>query len=280
MILPQTSVTGNVVKSTIDPTLNLYYAGTSLGEIWAGPDGANWRLIFTGSGGISDIEVDLDDPATVYVSVARSGAGRVFRLQRSTTSPTQATVTATDITVNLPQDLTVNSLAVDRMNPFTIYAATNRGVYNGRSIDRGGTWRWGSYMNGLPLADVRDLEVHKVTGVMLAATFGRSAYEVNTGPPLGSLLSATGKVTFLRVNELGTGFGPPTDFLNAEAIVLLDSQPGKGFGFTLRNDSDNADHRGMLDILRSAFTRNRTVRLDYIRTGLRNGKIIRVETVN
>jgi hypothetical protein len=281
VILPKASVTGNVVRSTVDPTLNLYYAGTTGGEVWAGPGGTDWRLLFSGGpGSVSDIEVDPDDPATVYVSTNKLGSRRVFRLRRSTTLPTQATVTVVDITVNLPADLFVNALAVDRMNSFTIYAATNQGVYSARSLDRGGTWRWGSYMNGLPLADVRDLEVHPVTGVMLAATFGRSAYEVNTGDPLGSLLSATGKVTFLRANDLGTGFGPPTDFLDAEVIVLLDSQPGKGFGFTLRNDSERADHSGMLDVLRSAFAKNRTVRLDYVRTGLRNGRIIRVETVN
>jgi hypothetical protein len=163
------------------------------------------------------------------------------------------------------------------MNPFTIYAGTNKGVYRGRSIDGGTTWNWSAYLNGLPLADVRDLEVHPVSGVMLAATFGRSAFEVNTAAPLGSVLAATGRLTFLRVNNPGTGFGPATDFLNAEAIILLDSQPGRGFGFTLRKDSEEADHRGMLDMLRLAFRQNRTVRLNYIRTGLRNGRIIRVE---
>jgi len=272
-ILPKDSVRGKVVRSAIDPTLNLYYAGTTGGEIWAGPGGTDWRLLFTVAGEISDIEVDPDDPATVYISNGRS----VFRLRRSSPLPTKLTITAPDISLSLPSALSVKTLAVDRMNPFTIYAGTNKGVYRGRSFDGGTTWSWSAYLNGLPLADVRDLEVHPISGVMLAATFGRSAFEVNTGAPLGSVLSATGKLTFLRVNDPGTGFGPATDFLNAEAIVLLDSQPGRGFGFTLRKDSEEADHRGMLDLLRLAFRQNRTVRLDYIRTGLRNGRIIRVE---
>jgi len=95
-----------------------------------------------------------------------------------------------------------------------------------------------------------------------------------------SLLSATGKVTFLRVNDLGTGFGTPVDFLDAEVIVQLDSQPGKSFGFQLRADGSKADHRGMLEVLRSAFRANRTVSIDYLRNGADNGKIIRVAKVN
>ena len=274
-ILPK-SMSGKVVRSAIDPGLNLYYAGTSGGQVWAGPGGTDWRRLFTAPGAISDIEVDPDNPATVYIS----SHGSVFRIRRSTNLPTESTITATNITLNLPSALSVNTLAVDRMNPFTIYAGTNEGVYRGRSIDGGTTWSWSAYLNGLPLADVRDLEVHPVSGVMLAATFGRSAYEVNTGAPFGSVVSARGKLTFLRVNDPGTGFGPATDFLNAEAIVQLDSQPGRGFGFTLRKDSDETAHRSMLDILRSAFSQNRTVRLDYVRTGFRNGRIIRVEIIN
>ena len=46
------------------------------------------------------------------------------------------------------------------------------------------TWFWLPYANGLPDgADVRDLEVHPATGVMRAAPFGRSAFEVNTDDP-------------------------------------------------------------------------------------------------
>ncbi|HEX6044593.1 MAG TPA: CARDB domain-containing protein [Pyrinomonadaceae bacterium] len=275
-ILPKDSVRGGVVRTAIDPTLNLYYAGTTGGDIWAGPGGTDWRLLFKVAGEISDIEIDPDDPATVYISTSK----RIFRLRRSTTLPTKLTITAPDISLNLPSALSVKTLAVDRMNPFTIYAGTNKGVYRGRSFDGGASWSWSAYLNGLPLADVRDLEIHPVSGVMLAATFGRSAYKVNTGPPLGSLLSVTGKVTFLRVNDVGTGIGSPTDFLDAEAIVQLDSQPGRSFGFTLRNGVDLADHGAMLDLLRSAFGQDRTVRLEFIRTGLKNGRIIRVEKIN
>jgi hypothetical protein len=277
-ILPQANVTGKIVTSAVDPSVNLYYAGTNAGQVWAGPAGANWQLILSGSGAVTDIERDLDDPAVVYVATG----SRVYRLRRSSPAPTGSTVQVLDITANLASvspAVSINALAVDRMNPFTVFAATTRSVWRGRSTDGGATWVWHLYGNGLPLTDIRDLQVHPVTGAMRAVTFGRSAYEINTGPPVGSLLGATGKITFLRVNDVGTGFGPPIDFLDAEAIVQLDSQPGKGFGFQLRTTSQTEDHAGMLRLLRSAFSRNKTVALDYIRTGIRNGRIIRVAIV-
>jgi hypothetical protein len=79
---------------------------------------------------------------------------------------------------------------------------------------------------------------------------------------------------------VGTGFGTPLDFLDAEVIVQLDSQPGKSFGFQLRTDASEADHRGMLAVLRSAFRANRAVSIDYRRNGAANGNIIRVAKVN
>lgn len=94
--------------------------------------------------------------------------------------------------------------------------------------------------------------------------------------PIGSLLGAEGKVTLLRAHDMGTGYGPPSDFMDVEVVVWLDSEPGKAFGFQLRADANEDAHRGMLDLLRRAFNRDGRVRIDYIRTGVRNGRILRV----
>jgi photosystem II stability/assembly factor-like uncharacterized protein len=280
-ILPSASLSGSVLRSAVDPKLKIYYAGTSGGQVLAGPGGANWQTLFSGIGPVSDIKVDFDDPSIVYVSlIAGSGKGRVYRMKRLASVPTSANVNVADITSNLPSGLSVSALAVDRMNPFTIFVGTNQGVYRGRSSNGGATWTWTPYMNGLPLADVREMDVHPMTGVLRVATFGRGAYEVNTGDPVGSLLSASGKISFLRANDLGTGFGPPTDFLDAEIIVQLNTQPGKSFGFQLRADNEEDARDGMLATLRSAFRGNRTVLIDYFRTGIHNGRIIRVAKTN
>lgn len=271
-----TPVNQSVVRSAVDASIDLYYAGTSSGRLFAGPGGASFQQVFAhpASSGVSDIRVDPDDESVVYVTFGGSGAGRVYRLTRSGAAP--STMNARDITADLPLGLAARTLAVDRMARFTVFVGTNQGVYRGVSPDEGTTWHWSAYNQGLPLAIVSSLEVHPVTGLMMAATYGRSAFEVNTDHPIGSLLNAQGRVTFLRVHDVGTGFGPPTDFIDGEVVIRLDTLPGRGFGFRLRADGDEAVGRGMLDLLRVAFERQSRVSIDYIRTGLRNGRILRV----
>jgi hypothetical protein len=96
-------------------------------------------------------------------------------------------------------------------------------------------------------------------------------------PASADLLESQGKVTFLRVHDVGTGFGPPSDFIDVEVVVQLNTEPGKSFGFQLRNDSNRPARAGMLDLLRDAFNTNATVIIDYnIAAGKKNGVIIRV----
>jgi photosystem II stability/assembly factor-like uncharacterized protein len=279
VILPgSVTAPGNVMRSAIDRTVNLFYAGTSVGELWAGPSGANWQKVFVSPSvrQVTDIEIDNDNASVVYVSLDGDTGDRVFRLRRLSSSPTTATMVSQPITSNLPSGLVVKTLAVDRMTPLVIYAGTNRGVFRGRSINNGVAWFWTSYNNGMPAADIRDVEVHPVTGVMSAASLGRGAFDVNTDFPVGSLLAAEGNVTLLRVHDVGTGFGPPTDFIDVEVVIALDSLPGRFFGFQLRADANRDAHRHMLNLLRDAFKRERRVRIDYFRTGVRNGRVIRV----
>ena len=269
---------GRVTRSAVDGSVNLYYAGTSNGRLFAGPNGANWQEVFVspaGAAAVVDIDVDLNDPQRIFLALSRTGNGRIFLLRRASAQPTS--MTALDITSDLPTSLRVNSLAVDRMQTFVIFAGTDKGVYRGRSSDNGATWHWTPYTNGMPaVTDIRDLEVHPTTGVLRAATHGRGVYEVNTDDPIGSLLAAEGKLTFLRVHDVGTAYGPPSDRIDGEIIIQLDSLPGRAFGFQLRTDANEFTHKGMLDVLRDAFTHDTRIRVDYIRTGLRNGRILRV----
>ncbi len=279
-----TPPSGAINRSAVDRTANLYYAGSNDGKLYAGPNGANWRQVFanpSGANGVTDIDIDPDDPNTVYISFARTGVGRIYRLRRTSAAPTS--MTFVDITSDLPMDLRVNTLAVDRLSlapGFTIFAGTPKGVYRGRSTDGGTTWHWTKYDDGMPaVVDVRDLEVNPATGVLRAATFGRSVYEVLTDSPIGSVLAAQGKLTFLRVHDVGTGYGPPSDFLDVEVVIKLDNDSRKSYGFQLRTDANESAHKGMLDLLRDAFNEDYTVRVDYVRTGIHNGKIIRVLTL-
>ena len=95
-------------------------------------------------------------------------------------------------------------------------------------------------------------------------------------PANPDLLQSSGKLALLRVHDVGTGYGPPGDQLDVEVIIKLDSQPGKSFGFQLRNDNNRPARQGMLDILRDAFNHNWTVTINYhIDAGKNNGVIIR-----
>jgi hypothetical protein len=104
--------------------------------------------------------------------------------------------------------------------------------------------------------------------ILLAAVFNV--------PVHAEILEASGKVTLLRVHDMGTKYGPPTDQIDVEVVIWLDSQPGKAFGFQLRNDGNRPARQGMLDILRDAFNNNWTVTIDYdIDPDKKNGVIIR-----
>ena len=94
--------------------------------------------------------------------------------------------------------------------------------------------------------------------------------------PMNSLQAARGRVTLLRVHDLGTGYGPLDDQLDAEVIAWLDTEPQKAFGFQLRDDGGRQPAEGKLAILRGAFNRGAGVQLDFVRTGCRTGRIVRV----
>ena len=90
------------------------------------------------------------------------------------------------------------------------------------------------------------------------------------------VLGAEGKVGLLRVHNAGTKYGPPDDQIDVEVVLQLDSMPGRAFGFQLRADDEEDARRGMLDLLRAAFNEDRRVRIDYLRTGQKNGIVLRV----
>jgi hypothetical protein len=94
--------------------------------------------------------------------------------------------------------------------------------------------------------------------------------------PMNSVQAAEGAVTLLRVHKRGSKFGPPDDQIDAEVIVFLDTEPEKAFGLQLRTGNDLPAAEGMLGLLRDAFNRSRPVRLEFVRTGCRTARIIRV----
>ena len=271
-----------IVRSAIDGSVDLYYAGSKDGHLYAGSKGENFVLVsqhLSKDGvpietSVRDIAVDIHQPSVVYVAYSGGGQGRVHRLQRQGVIPNP--MLDMDITEDLPINLAVQTLAVDVLRENTIYVGTQRGVYRGQRMNNG-AWSWDEYSQGMPRgSNVQDLEVHASTGILRAATYGRSAYEVMTDTPIGSLSVMEGRLTLLHVHDVGTGYGSPHDHLDTEVIVRLDSEPRKAFGFKLRTDHTEPAHKRMLDVLRDAFADDRRVQLTYMRQGLNMGILQRV----
>ena len=96
-------------------------------------------------------------------------------------------------------------------------------------------------------------------------------------PAHADLWESSGHVSLLRVHDVGTGYGPASDYIDVEVIAWLDSKPGMAFGFQLRDDSNRPARQGMLDLLREAFAHDYIVTIDYnITPGKNNGVITRV----
>ena len=107
-----------------------------------------------------------------------------------------------------------------------------------------------------------------LTVMVVALAFSVSAEAVR--------LKRTGQLTLLRVHDVDTMYGPAADQIDVEVVIKLDSQPGKAFGFTLRNDNNRAAHQGMLDLLRDAFENGWPVTIVYdIDPAKNNGEILR-----
>jgi hypothetical protein len=94
---------------------------------------------------------------------------------------------------------------------------------------------------------------------------------------MSNLLEKTGKIIFLRAHDLGTGYGPPNDALDVEAVFILNAIGDGAYGFQLRNDANLPARQAMFSLLRDAFVNNLPVTADYlIDTGKKNGIAIRV----
>ncbi len=86
-----------------------------------------------------------------------------------------------------------------------------------------------------------------------------------------------GRVTFLRVHERGTGYGPPNDALNnAEAIVKIENS-SLAFGLGLRPDDKLPAAQAMFALLQDAYNANAPVAIEYEeRPGCNNHYLFRV----
>lgn len=87
----------------------------------------------------------------------------------------------------------------------------------------------------------------------------------------------TGKVSYLRAHNRGSGWGPPSDFLDAEVIVRFDDDTSNAYGLQLRNDDNLPAAQAMFVLLQDSFNSNEPVTINYFEeAGRHNHKLFRV----
>jgi len=77
-----------------------------------------------------------------------------------------------------------------------------------------------------------------------------------------SLFQTTGPVEWVRVNDVGTGFGPPHDFIDGEVIFKL-VNGDDSYGFQLRANANALVAQGGLSLLLEAMRKGWDINVDY-----------------
>ncbi|MEA1875612.1 MAG: T9SS type A sorting domain-containing protein, partial [Bacteroidota bacterium] len=196
---------------------NILYAGTDDGNVWVNTDGGTTKTWTKISDNlpvrwVSSLATDPFDENTAYV--AFSGL-RYFDYEPHLFRTTDLGATWEDISGNIP-DIPVNQITIDPDNQGTFYVATDNGVYV--SYDSGTNWE--ALGNGLPTVPVLDLNLHRPTRTLLAATFGRSQYLIKV-----KAASGTGEID-KPVEGLSAYPNPSMEDLKIE-FSLNSNQDGK-----------------------------------------------------
>lgn len=129
---------------------------------------------------LTQIAPDAVDPTVAYA--AFSGFSGITDNQGHIFRTTDAGSSWTDISGNLP-NVPVDGIVPDPDIAGTLYAATDAGVMV--SADGGNTWN--TLGSGLPIVVVESLVLHRSARVLLAATHGRSVWEIPVPLPGASL---------------------------------------------------------------------------------------------
>jgi photosystem II stability/assembly factor-like uncharacterized protein len=99
-------------------------------------------------------------------------------------------------------DNPVNAVCVNPHDPLDVFIGCDVGVF--RSQDEG--LNWNKFMDNLPNVPVYDLQFHKDTKILRAATFGRGVWERALDPTVAEVASDPGCVDlYMRDNALDAG---------------------------------------------------------------------------
>ncbi len=182
-----TSVFGHIVAISESPLAEgVIYVGTDDGLVQVTEDGgATWRATesFPGvpdTSFVHDVEASLHDPNTVFVVLNNFKRGD---FEPYVMQSTDRGLSWTSIAADLPENGPVFSIVQDDEQPGLLFVGTEFGAF--ASVDGGGAWI--ELSSGLPTIAVRELEIQKREGDLVAATFGRGFYVIDDYTPLREL---------------------------------------------------------------------------------------------
>jgi hypothetical protein len=152
----------------------VYYTSSTDGVVHFTSDGGiTWSRRSTGLpvAFLPDVAVGPNDALTAYTCARRASGPRVFLT-------TDAGVVWSDITGDLPANVSPHSMAVDfRPNPDKLFLGTDYGVYTSTN----GGVQWIKDSASLPNCAVFDLQLDLANDYVLAATHGRGMWRASLG---------------------------------------------------------------------------------------------------
>lgn len=252
----------------------MWLAGTTDGQVFGGTDVTALNLLFTDSPPAAISALAFINSGTFF---AATSSGRLFLLDCQNLAPGQNCV-AQDVSTGLPAG-EITAIAVDPLAGNSILVAVRdigifRGAHPVFAIARTvagiggispGPWQWRPYSNGLPSGiTVMDMET-SAGGQIVAATWGRGAFWLHSGPLPGSPQSVRGHIISYDAQTIDVP-GHPGRPKQIWVGVTLDSRPDWLFsGLNLP--------AATRDRLQQAFEKHRLVSISYVQTDATGGRI-------
>jgi photosystem II stability/assembly factor-like uncharacterized protein len=146
----------------------------------------------------------------------------------------------TSLNANLPFRGSTYCIAEDHVKPDLLFTGTQFGLF--MTVDGGKEWI--KFMNGLPTATIKDVEIQKRENDLVVATFGRGIYILDDYSPLrninkdllqqkAAILPIKDAYMFIKANPFGY---PGKAFQGANLYTASNPEVGATFTYFIRDE--------------------------------------------